>query len=260
MKRLFSAFMSLTAIIGILSMASCSEDAVTTSSVPTSTADTSSVVSIVPPSSNIVSEVEKAEECAYGDALTELLGEAENLMDEHFLSYSEISVTIGFDWDGTDRPELGREVAPNLFDGDTATKWCCSDTDVAGCSAVVWSMSEAVTVTHYTFTTANDNAEFVGRNPVAWRLYATSNELTADMAMTTDLFNGDTVPEGWVLIDEVSDTELPDDNFVECGWEIDAESRAAYSGYMLLIDSCDTSNEVFQMSEIDLYGTAETAE
>lgn len=260
MKKILSVFMSLAAIIGVLSMASCSEEPADTSSNSTSSTGTSSVAPITPPSSDIVSEEDKSEEAAYGDALTELLGEAANLMDDKFLSYNEISVTKGFDWDESDRPELGREVAPNLFDGNTATKWCCQDTEAAGCSAVVWTMSEAVTVTHYTFTTANDNAEYPGRNPVAWRLYATNSELTEDMAMTADMFSGKTVPEGWVLLDQVFETELPDENFLECGFAIDAENQGAYNGYMLLLDSCDSANTVFQMSEIDLYGAAETAE
>lgn len=263
MKKIFSAFMSLTVLVAVLSMASCSETPAESSSKATSSSaptGTSSVVSVEVPSSPTVSEEDPGEEAAYGDALTELLSEAENLMDEHFSSYSEISVTIGFDWDESDRPELGREVAPNLFDGDTATKWCCSDADVAGNSAVVWSMNEAVTVTHYTFTTANDNAEYPGRNPTGWRLYATNNELTSDMAMTADMFSGDIVPEGWVLLDEVTKTELPEENFVECGFAIDEENQGAYVSFMLLIDTCDTSNNVFQMSEIDLYGSVEAAE
>lgn len=258
MKRIFSTVMALTAIICIPAMASCSDGTDVTSSAPTSSENISSAVVSLAPTPSIVDSVEKElEECEYGDGLTALLGEADNLMDDYFLSYSEISVTKGFDWDGTSRPELGKEVAPNLFDGNTATKWCCSDSEAEGCSAVVWSMNKAVTVTNYTFTTANDNAEFIGRNPVGWRLYATNNELNADMAMTDSMFSGNTVPEGWILIDEVTETQMPDEDFVECGWAVDEENQAAYSGYMLLIDSCDYMNEVLQMSEIDLYGTAE---
>lgn len=258
MKRFFSTVTALTLIIGVLAIPSCSDETASTSSAPISSVNTSSaVVSISAPPSVVDTVEKKIEECAYGDSLSDLLGETENLMEDYFLNYSEISVTKGFDWDGTSRPELGKEVAPNLFDGDTATKWCCGDSEAEGCSAVVWSMKKAVTVTNYTFTTANDNAEYIGRNPVGWRLYATNNELNADMAMSDSMFSGNTVPEGWVLIDEVVQTQMPDENFVECGWAVDADKQASYSGYMLLIDDCDYTNEVFQMSEIDLYGTAE---
>lgn len=257
MKRLISLLLALTSVFSLLALASCSEEADTASTNDISVADSvSSNISIAPPPSVISGVETQIIECVYGDDLADFLGDAQNLMEDYFDSYSEISVTKGFDYDGTSRAELGQEFAPNLFDGDTATKWCCGDTDVEGCSAVVWKMNKAVTVTNYTFTTANDSAEYYGRNPIGWRLYATNNELNSDMAMTNSMFSGDSVPEGWVLISEVSETKMPDENFTECGWAVDEENQGEFTGYMLLIDSCDYLNSVFQLSEIALYGNA----
>lgn len=260
MKRLFSALISLAMVIGILSMASCTESPAESSSKAASTEGTSSISSTVPTPSAVSSEDDKSEESAYGDALTALLENTVDLMDEQFASFSEISVTKGFDWTDTSSAELGNEAAINLFDGDTATKWCCGDTEAAKASAVVWSMKEAVTVTHYTFTTANDNAEYVGRNPIGWRIYGTNDELSSDMAMTESNFSDGSVPAGWILLDEVVKTEIPNENFLEYGFAVDGANQGAYKSYMLLIDTCDTANTVFQMSEITLYGAAETAE
>ncbi|MGM9681566.1 MAG: hypothetical protein ACI3XR_08690, partial [Eubacteriales bacterium] len=177
-----------------------------------------------------------------------------NLMDKYFGAYhDELSVRTGYIWPDS-VAGIVDETPDCLFDRDLNTKWCCGSADVESCSAVVWSMSEPVTVTHYSFTTANDNEIYLNRNPVAWRLYGSNSELTEDLKMNDDLFDSGEVPEGWVLLDQVFDSDLPDANYTECAFSVD--NPTPYQHYMLLIDYCDIGCTTFQLSELTLYGIA----
>ena len=58
-----------------------------------------------------------------------------------------------------------------LIDGNTKTKW---GTDIKSGESVyiVIKASSAVVLSGYSFTTANDNASYKGRNPKSWVIYA----------------------------------------------------------------------------------------
>lgn len=115
-------------------------------------------------------------------------------------------------------------------------------------------MTQQVTATHYSITTANDNETYTGRNPDGWRIYATNKDLDDSMKMDENFFDNDEVPEGWVLITQVGATDMPDLNCTECGFKID--KPGAYKHYMFLLDWTAMGSGTFQFSEITLYGAA----
>lgn len=179
------------------------------------------------------------------------------------------SIFSGNDWTESEDETfagLGNEDAPNLFDCDPETKWCCARSLVEmGNSAVVWRMSKAVDVTAYSITTANDNVEWPSRNPVQWRLYGCT-ELPETVVTDVNPDEGDTylstytVPEGWTLIDAVDAADpddpmislVPDENFKEIGLE--PANPGTYQYFMLIIDYCEGDDITFQLADLTLYG------
>lgn len=145
-----------------------------------------------------------------------------------------------------------------LFDGNTMTIWDDATEYIEGCSAIVWSMTEAVEVSGYSITTANTNSIYTERNPVKWRLYG-ANELPSE-GMDSH-FKTQTVPEGWTLIDAVDASEdgntlrsmIPDLDCYEAAMEV--QNPGSYKYFMLLIDYCEQN--MFAASEITLYGSAD---
>ena len=124
----------------------------------------------------------------------------------------------------------------NLFDEDVTTKWCVQNFR-SGC--VIWEMEEAVSVTGYTVVSGNDCKTYTGRNPKSWQLYACNAASDPDEDY-----------EGWVLIDEVSDSQMEDKNFEEYYFEISA-SLPEYKYYMLVIDETQGATTM-QISEFSL--------
>ena len=66
--------------------------------------------------------------------------------------------------DGTEH--FGDESFINLFDGDTATKFCSNVYPVTA----TWEMDAEYVLDGVIFATANDNAEYNGRNPELWTI------------------------------------------------------------------------------------------
>ena len=124
----------------------------------------------------------------------------------------------------------------NLFDEDTTTKWCIQNFKSA---CVIWEMEEAVSVTGYTIVTGNDSATYTGRNPASWKLYACNASSVPDADY-----------DGWVLIDEVSDSGMEDKNYREYNYEI-SESLPEYTYYKLVISETQGATTM-QISEIAL--------
>lgn len=201
-------------------------------------------------------------------------GENTNLYDEGYFDnmVAELSIYSGYDYtESEDIPEAGsNEGAQNLFDMNENTKWCAPANTVEGASAIVWQMTEAVTVKGYTITTANDNATYKGRNPVRWRLYAATELPTVRMDEVVNEETGETyfdlqydgvVPEGWTLIDGVNaedpldptQSQIPDINFTEFGYEV--ANPGTYQYFMLLIDYC-ANGGTMQIADFTLYGSA----
>ncbi|MGM9680055.1 MAG: hypothetical protein ACI3XR_00970 [Eubacteriales bacterium] len=283
MKKTLSLALILAMLAGTLSLAACDSGkeeepngstttaGTTTSSATTTTSATSTTPEdpddpiILPPT-----EEDQAEDpVAVGwEAVLQAVGSGVNLMPDYFGAISEYTVAQGYDWNPDEHPDLGNETPPNLFtnpdnslnfseDGTKGLddKWCCGANEVEGCSAIIWSMTQSVTATHYAFKTANDNEEWPNRNPEAWRIYGTNADLTEDMQPTEDqLFNME-VPDGWELIDTVYETDLPDMNYTVCAFAID--NPTAYKHYMVCIDYIALGGQTFQLAEIFLFGSAD---
>lgn len=132
-------------------------------------------------------------------------------------------------WEGG---QLFAEGPDNLFDGDTGTKLC---TKAKAPFDVVWKMKSAVTAKAYVICTANDNAQYKGRNPQGWSLY------------------GSTDGENWVLINQVTEGDLGDVNETAFGYKIDSGKQAAYTYFKFTVD-VGSRADVLQISEIQLWG------
>ncbi len=178
------------------------------------------------------------------------------------------SIFSGNDWTDSEDDQfqgLGKEDAPNLFDCDPNTKWCCGRELVEFQSAIVFEMNEQVNVTGYSLTTANDNDEWPDRNPVQWRIYG-CNELpettiTSAMEGTTDTYlESGKVPEGWTLLDAVdaslpddtSQSMLPDEKFREIGFDL--PKAGTYKYFMFIVDYTEQADVTFQLADLTLYG------
>ncbi len=136
-----------------------------------------------------------------------------------------IDATAGFDGEG----------AENLFDNDENTKWCLN---TAAPVSVTWK-TDATTATGYEIVTANDNAEYTGRNPDAWTLYGSNDGST------------------WTVLDAVeADDVLGDVNFTPFTFAID--SPAEYSYYKFEVTNI-VGGGVMQISGLNLLTGAVTA-
>ncbi len=255
MKRHISLLLAVVLTSAVLGMSGCTDSetggtsskAGTSSSAGTASSGTSSSV-------NISSEEEESIYHAYSevDSIDEFKTTYVNLMEDYFDSMNEQTISGSYDWTDTseeDKIGLGAEGAQNMFDMDTETKWCSPCVDVEGCSAIIWSMTQAVTVEGYSLTTANDNEMFTDRNPVTWRLYG-ATELPE--AITKAQIADGTVPDGWTLIDAVEGANLPDTNFTEVAMM--AELPGTYTYFMFIIDKTENVGSSLQLSEFHLYG------
>lgn len=126
----------------------------------------------------------------------------------------------------------GLESAVNIFDGDSSTKWCVKSENITA----QWSMTEAVTVNYYYFTTANDSPE---RNPASWVLYgsADGNE--------------------WTELSKVEGATLPTDFFTDSD-TYTIENPQSFQFYKLNITAVATpGNSLTQFSEFNFFQKAQ---
>jgi len=130
-----------------------------------------------------------------------------------------------------------------LFDYNETTKWCHSDP----WSYAVWEMPEAVSVTAYQIVTANDNAEYPGRNPGSWTLSGCND------------YNVELDEGSWEEIHVVEgDTVLQDVNYTPFLFELE-EAAPAYKFYMLEINEV-VGGGTFQMSGFNLIYDGQAAQ
>lgn len=121
---------------------------------------------------------------------------------------------------------FANEGADMLFDGDETTKWCLAGTE----AYVIWK-TDAVTATGYEIVTANDNAEYPGRNPGAWTLSGSNDGTT------------------WTAIDVVeNDDILQDANFTPFTFVID--TPAEYNYYKFEVSAVESGT--LQISGLNL--------
>jgi hypothetical protein len=115
----------------------------------------------------------------------------------------------------------------NLFDNDTTTKFCTNVFPVN----ITWSMDTSYMVDAIVIATANDNAQYTGRNPSTWTLSG-----SPDAVNYTVLYEG-------------TSADLADVDFTY--FLIEFDNNVAYPHYMFEADGADTS-DVLQISEIVL--------
>ncbi len=119
----------------------------------------------------------------------------------------------------------------NLFDGDVNTKLYYKNSLP---EAIVWKTDEAITVPQYSFTTANDSAQFPGRMPSKWTLYGS---ITGE-------------DSSWQIIDDQTGYSMPDVNTTEFTFEV--SNPMAYQYYKLQFNALGTQDRL-QLSEVSLY-------
>ena len=130
---------------------------------------------------------------------------------------------------------FGGEGAENLFDGDTATKFCTNEFP----AEAVAELDGIYKVTGFTMATANDNADWNGRSPNAWTI-----SVSADGENWTELASGD-------------DTFFEETNFTYYVGDASAEGVS-----YVKFNAAGTASGTFQVSELTLFGekTAEAVE
>lgn len=125
------------------------------------------------------------------------------------------------DYDSTGK--TGNEDFTKIFDGSSSTKWgfvFSPDT------YVVFHPTSDLVANSYSFTTANDNEQYKGRNPYSWTIYGSNSETvpTADS-------------ETWEQIAHVSeDIQMEDKNFTPYAFPLDVTGNT-YRYYKLVIHS-----------------------
>lgn len=132
-------------------------------------------------------------------------------------------------------PGFDNEGAENLFDNDPATKFCTNTFP----AEVSWQLDGSYVVDAVIICTANDNAQYTGRNPATWTLY------------------GSTDGENYAVIHEGSASDLEDVNFTY--FLITFENSTAYSHYKLEIPAAEAA-DVLQISEFILVEADQAAE
>ena len=126
-----------------------------------------------------------------------------------------------------------------IVDGNTSTKWCLNGGE-GNAVYNIFHSSLPIYVTGYTITTANDNAQYSGRNPKSWTLYGS----TADSNPGVD-------DASWEVIASVTnDTKLKDVNFTTYTYTLPAETTKAYQCFKWVITARKGGgNGVIQVSE-----------
>ena len=124
----------------------------------------------------------------------------------------------------------GSEGHASLVDGDNSTKWCQS----AGPWNITFQTAGAVWVDGYTLVTANDNAEYINRNPKNWVLKGKLNE-----------------SDPWVTIAQViNDTTMPDTNYTSVDFSADKPGSYQYFYFEI---TATRGAAVMQLSEMKLW-------
>lgn len=120
-----------------------------------------------------------------------------------------------------------------LVDGDTKTKFCCPFGSSTSSAYVVFQTSTSVILTGYSFTTANDNSQYKGRNPKSWTI------------------SGSNTNGNWTTIATVEDDETMEDvNFTQYNFTI-TNNVTLYSYYKVEI-TATSGADVLQISEMGL--------
>jgi len=153
--------------------------------------------------------------------------------------YERTAANVSFTSDDGSAGFSSGENYDKLFDGNTSTKWCLNGGDGSPVQ-VMFHASYPIYVTGYKITTANDNAQYGGRNPKSWTLYGS----TADSNPGAD-------DPSWEVIASVSnDTKLQDLNFKTYTYTLPAETSKAYQSFKWVVkERKGGGSGVIQVSE-----------
>ncbi len=272
MKKLMS--MLVLAAMLAATMASCGGDDTEITTTATPTNDTPAATTTTPqatPPTTVTNEPSSIDETETpklpGDGLDELL---EGLTKAE-VDLSQLGV-VDFDaWNDNENLEnLDR-----LFDGiktevdfTTAGYGKCGGDAKWGAEEGAYfyfALTEAATLKAYVITTGNDNLDYPGRNPVEWTLYGTNDAEAFAAGAAAGLNNNpsdgdDTrvtstdIPfdeSKWTMLDYVYDGGIAEGNFLENGYEIDADKQGEFLYYVWVLGYTRDGN--FQACEFELY-------
>lgn len=121
-----------------------------------------------------------------------------------------------------------------LFDYDVFTKYCAPIQEHENVTEIEFSLIEGAALTGYAFYTANDNEEYVERNPQSWVLYGKDE-------------SGE-----WVVVDECDGETLGMQPANYTGYGRFCTGAAVYKDYKLVINNED----ILQLGEVTLFGAA----
>jgi len=157
----------------------------------------------------------------------------EDLIDYESIKSSKTDVTSlvdleSLEWDVDGFNEA--ESAPNLFDGDTATKYCCPMVPT-----ITFKLTEPKKLTAYAHATANDNSQY-GRAPEEYILY------------------GSTDGKDWKVLDYVQQASqvIERVDFTYYAFLIDADKQGEYQYYKWEVLEAE-GGTTFQVSELQLF-------
>ena len=137
-----------------------------------------------------------------------------------------------------------------LVDGKTGTKWCY-DPFEPGNTYVVFKANEAIVPVNYYLITGNDTGTYAGRNWSSWKIYGAN--FASDEEATRDA-------EGWVLIDDKKDADLPAQNIAPMDFTFSENPTVAYKYFkieVLAIADLDGTNH--QMAEFNFGKASESS-
>ncbi|MBQ4351477.1 MAG: discoidin domain-containing protein [Clostridia bacterium] len=122
---------------------------------------------------------------------------------------------------------FGGEGPENLFDGDTATKFCTNEFP----AEAIAKLDGVYKITGFTMATANDNADYNGRSPNAWTISVSPDG------------------ENWTELKKGDDSFFEELNFTYFA----GEGKAENVGYVKFTAD-GTASGTFQVSELTLFG------
>lgn len=137
-----------------------------------------------------------------------------------------------------------------LVDGKTGTKWCYNPFDPAN-TYVIFKANEAIVPANYYLITGNDTGTNAGRNWSSWKIYGAN--FASDEEATRDA-------EGWVLIDDTKDADMPAQNIAPMDFTFSENPTTAYKYFKIeVLAIADLDGTHHQMAEFNFGKASESS-
>lgn len=137
-----------------------------------------------------------------------------------------------------------------LIDGTTSTKWCYDHFDPTN-TYIIFRAAEAFVPVNYYLITGNDSGTYSGRNWSSWKIYGAN--FASDEEATRNA-------EGWTLIDDRTDEDLPAQNLAPKDFAFNQNPTESYKYYKIeVLAIADLDGTLHQMSEFNFGTSAEGA-